>query len=199
MKVSLGHDRAHPTKPTPLQSVKPSTIISGASPSLSQSNYGKRDLSREGWSTEKLKKIATDWTQADEHSNHSGTSSHQAEIQSNSNEQQLFKVPENITYSANDIRYSHQKRDIAIQHEQDQGQGRTAGGVAVQSQASYMPLLPPGAFSQNQHLWDQSPIKENWKCSDCNKWNVSCTKRCRECHIDYLKAKVQKDNPQCRY
>ena len=92
---------------------KPSIVISGALPSPTHANYGKRDPSWDGWRNEKHQKFVLDQIQADEHCDHPGITSHQAEIWPNINEP-TFKVPEPVFFPDNDIRYSCPKRDIPL-------------------------------------------------------------------------------------
>ena len=102
-------------KPALLQSVKSSTIVSRALPSLTPTYYGKRDPSLDDWSNEKRPKIVTDQIQEDECCDHPGIASHQAEIWPKINEP-TFKVPEPYIFPSNNIHTSHPKRDIPLQH-----------------------------------------------------------------------------------
>ena len=90
--------------------VQPATAVSRAYPSSFQANSGKRDISREGQSNEKCQKFTTDWNQADEYSDLSGTAAHQAEFQPNSNEQQLFKSPKTYAFRSTDVLNSGKKK-----------------------------------------------------------------------------------------
>ena len=100
-------------------STKPSTITSEALPSLTLSNYGKRDLSWDGQRNEKHQKYVTEKIQADEQHDHPGIIQHQAEI-SSYNVDQTFKVHEQTyIFDSTDCCYCP-KWDIPLQHEQNQ-------------------------------------------------------------------------------
>ena len=88
-----------------------------------------------------------------------------------------------------------QKRDIPLQHE-NQDRNQQTGGVAFQGHASLKSGSYHSSKEQNQNLSrDQSPIKKNWRCIVCKMWNVGCNRKCNIFCINDLNAKLQQKQP----
>ena len=109
----------------------PATATSRALPSLTPTNYGKRDLSLDGWRTEnKCHKYVQEEFQADRQIDPRGINPNQAQDSSHNNEN-VFKVLDETTYKfgSSDFRYHPKWWEIHLQHE-NQDRNLQTGGVA---------------------------------------------------------------------